>query len=153
MDDKTDKITIGEPVLTRYERARIVGARALQISHGAPLLIEVEGNDFRPHDVANRELKSRSLPIGLSRRLPNGRPQVIPIQYLADREFIAQIKIKDIPSTKKPAKKAAKKPAKKAAKKPAKKAAKKPAKKAAKKAAKKPAKKAAKKPAKKAAKK
>ena len=137
MDDKTDKITIGEPVLTRYERARIVGARALQISHGAPLLIEVEGNDFRPHDVANRELKSRSLPIGLSRRLPNGRPQVIPIQYLADREFIAQIKIKDIPSTKKPAKKAAKKPAKKAAKKPAKKAAKKPAKKAAKKAAKK----------------
>ena len=30
MDDKTDKITIGEPVLTRYERARIVGARALK---------------------------------------------------------------------------------------------------------------------------
>lgn len=85
------KVDIGEPVLTRYERARIVGARALQISHGAPVLINTEHDDFRPIDVAERELRNRVLPIGLSRRLPNGKSQVIPIQYLKDREFIGQI--------------------------------------------------------------
>jgi len=84
-------VKIGEPVLTRYERARIVGARALQISHGAPVLIDIEQDDFRPHDVANKELKARVLPIGLSRRVPNGSPQNIPVFLLKDREFMSQI--------------------------------------------------------------
>lgn len=90
---KLSIVKIGEPILTRYERARIVGARALQISHGAPVLISTDNDDFRPHDVALKELKSRVLPIGLSRRLPNGKSQVIPIQQLKDREFIAQIDV------------------------------------------------------------
>lgn len=90
------KVDIGEPVLTRYERARIVGARALQISHGAPVLINTEHEDFRPIDVAERELRNRVLPIGLARRLPNGKSQVIPIQYLKDREFIGQIETEDL---------------------------------------------------------
>ncbi len=84
------RVLIGEDVLTRYERARIIGARALQISQGAPILIEVEEDDFRPIDVAKRELKARVLPIGLARHLPNKKYQIIPIQWLKDREFIFQ---------------------------------------------------------------
>ncbi len=89
-----NEVVIGEAVLTRYERARVVGARALQVSQGAPVLIDVDADDFRPIEVAKMELKSRVLPVGMQRRIPNGKFQIIPIQWLADREFISQIKIK-----------------------------------------------------------
>lgn len=86
-------VEIGEPVLTRFERARIIGARALQISQGAPILIYIDQDDFRPIDVAKKELQARVLPIGLARKLPNNPvPNIIPIQWLEDREFISQIK-------------------------------------------------------------
>ncbi|MCE7734970.1 MAG: DNA-directed RNA polymerase subunit K [Candidatus Heimdallarchaeota archaeon] len=88
-------VLIGEAVLTRYERARIVGARALQISQGAPVLIETDPDDFQPVDVAMSELKARVLPVGLQRWNPNREFQLIPIQWLADREFISQIKLDD----------------------------------------------------------
>ncbi|MFP4632639.1 MAG: DNA-directed RNA polymerase subunit K [Halobacteriota archaeon] len=51
---------------TRYERARIVGARALQISRGAPPLIDVDTND--PVRIASRELDRGVLPITVRRR-------------------------------------------------------------------------------------
>ena len=38
---KDDKIVTGPPTLTRFERARIMGARALQLSLGAPVFIEI----------------------------------------------------------------------------------------------------------------
>ena len=84
-DDGT--VLIGEAVLTRYERARIVGARALQISQGAPVLIDVDPDDFLPVDVATSELKARVLPVGLQRWNPNKEYQLIPIQWLKDREI------------------------------------------------------------------
>ncbi len=90
-----DSVLIGEEVLTRYERARIVGARALQISQGAPVLIETDPDDFQPVDVAMTELKARVLPVGLQRWNPNGEYQLIPIQWLKDREFISQIQLDD----------------------------------------------------------
>jgi DNA-directed RNA polymerase subunit K len=52
--------------LTRYERARIVGARALQISMGAPTLIE--SNIADPIDMALEELKKGVIPITIKRR-------------------------------------------------------------------------------------
>jgi len=52
--------------LTRYERARIVGARALQISMGAPTLIESSTAD--PIDMALEELKKGVIPITIKRR-------------------------------------------------------------------------------------
>jgi DNA-directed RNA polymerase subunit K/omega len=88
-----DAVLIGESVLTRYERARIVGARALQISQGAPILIDVDPDDFQPVDVATSELKARVLPVGLQRWNPNKEFQLIPVQWLSDREFISQIKL------------------------------------------------------------
>ena len=90
-----DEVLVGEPVLTRYERARIIGARALQIAHGAPILIATDETDFRPIDVSTKELKARVLPIGLARKLPNGKYQIIPVQWLKDREFISQIDVEN----------------------------------------------------------
>ena len=38
--EKEERVRVGPPKLTRFERARIVGARALQVAMGAPTLIE-----------------------------------------------------------------------------------------------------------------
>jgi len=50
---------------TRYERARIIGARALQISMGAPVLIDVEKKE--PIEIAYMELEMGVIPITVKR--------------------------------------------------------------------------------------
>mmetsp|Transcript_34416 Transcript_34416/g.67280 ORF Transcript_34416/g.67280 Transcript_34416/m.67280 type:complete len:136 (-) Transcript_34416:635-1042(-) len=59
------------PFLTKYEKARVLGARALQISMGAPLMIEIEG-ETDALDIAAKELLKRTIPITIRRYLPNG---------------------------------------------------------------------------------
>ena len=59
-----------------------MGARALQISMGAPILIEVEGIFTSPIDIALRELESGILPITIRRTLPDGTFQDIPLKWL-----------------------------------------------------------------------
>ncbi len=59
------------PFLTRFEKARVVGKRAMQISKGAPSLVDV-GNLDNPVDIALKELKERKLPYIIRRPLPNG---------------------------------------------------------------------------------
>jgi len=59
------------PFLTRFEKARIIGKRAMQISKGAPPLVEV-GNLENPVDIALKELKERKMPFIIRRMLPNG---------------------------------------------------------------------------------
>lgn len=76
------EITIGPPWLTRFEKARIVGARALQVAMGAPLLVEVEQASGRPIEIALGELERGVLPITIRRRLPDGTYQDIPVQWL-----------------------------------------------------------------------
>jgi len=49
-------------IYTRFERARIVGARALQIAMGAPVLIEDDGR-LDPLSIAIEELKAAVRPI------------------------------------------------------------------------------------------
>lgn len=76
-------MTIGPPKITRFEKARIVGARALQISMSAPILIEVEGTALSsPIDIALKELESGILPITIRRTLPDGTFQDIPLKWL-----------------------------------------------------------------------
>lgn len=53
---------------TRFERARIVGARALQIAMGAPVLVEDDGQ-LDPLDVAIEELKAGVIPITVKRKI------------------------------------------------------------------------------------
>ncbi|KKF97702.1 DNA-directed RNA polymerase subunit K [Methanosarcina mazei] len=52
---------------TRFERARIVGARALQIAMGAPVLVEDDGR-LDPLGVAIEELKAGVIPITVKRK-------------------------------------------------------------------------------------
>jgi DNA-directed RNA polymerase I, II, and III subunit RPABC2 len=76
------KIWIGPPKVTRFERARIVGARALQIAMGAPILIEPSPSLSNPIDIALRELETGTLPITIRRTLPDETYQDIPLKWL-----------------------------------------------------------------------
>ena len=73
------KVMIGPPTLTRFEKARILGARALQLSLGAPPFISVPKEVTTSLDLAYNELEKRVLPITIRRVLPNGDFQNIPI--------------------------------------------------------------------------
>jgi len=60
---------------TKYERARIVGARALQIAMGAPILLKLTKDDFsklryNPIEIAKLEFKEEAIPITIKRPLP-----------------------------------------------------------------------------------
>ena len=76
-----EKITIGPPTLTRFEKARIMGARALQLSLGAPPFITIPKNARISLDISMEELEKRVIPITIRRVLPNGDYQNIPIDY------------------------------------------------------------------------
>ena len=77
------EILIGPPKLTRFEKARIVGARALQIAMGAPILIQPAKERSSPIDIAIEELNQSVLPITIRRTLPDGVTyQDIPIKWL-----------------------------------------------------------------------
>ncbi len=51
---------------TRFERARIIGARALQISAGARPLVKIEIDD--PIKIAEAELAAGVIPLGVKRK-------------------------------------------------------------------------------------
>lgn len=60
---------------TVYEKARLVGARALQISQGAPFAIklsdeELAGMQYNPIEIAKREFNEGKIPIDVKRRMP-----------------------------------------------------------------------------------
>jgi len=75
------KIMIGPPTLTRFEKARIMGARALQLSLGAPPFIPIPETARISLDIAMEELSQRVIPIVIRRVLPNGDYQNIPVDY------------------------------------------------------------------------
>ena len=60
---------------TKYETARVIGARALQLAMGAPMLLKMSDDDFRrlrysPIEIAKAELEKNILPITIRRPLP-----------------------------------------------------------------------------------
>jgi DNA-directed RNA polymerase subunit K/omega len=75
-------VRIGPPKLTRFEKARIVGARSLQIAMGAPPFIAVGEANKGPIEVATAELEEDALPLSIRRSLPNGATQDIPLTAL-----------------------------------------------------------------------
>ncbi len=76
-------VQIGPPKLTRFERARIAGARALQVSLGAPILVDLPLKVSDPVDIALAELKEGVLPMTIRRTLPNGTHQDIALVDLS----------------------------------------------------------------------
>ena len=79
---KKEKVRIGPPRLTRFERARIIGARALQLALGAPPFIPLDPSIKDPMTLARKELEAKALPISIRRVLPDGEYQDIPIADL-----------------------------------------------------------------------
>ncbi|KAF8308440.1 hypothetical protein DL93DRAFT_2159016 [Clavulina sp. PMI_390] len=65
----TERITT--PYLTKYERARVLGTRALQISMNAPILVPPEG-ETDPLQIAIKELAQKKIPLIIRRYLPDG---------------------------------------------------------------------------------
>ncbi len=52
---------------TKYEVARIIGARALMISMGAPILVKISKDLIDPIEIAIKELESNKIPITVER--------------------------------------------------------------------------------------
>lgn len=63
-----ERVTV--PTLTKYERARLLGTRALQISMNAPVLVTLEG-ETDPLTIAQKELRERRIPLIIRRVLPD----------------------------------------------------------------------------------
>ncbi len=76
----SDEVQVGPPTLTRFEKARIMGARALQLSMGAPPFVDIPVEAKMSLTIANEELDMRVIPIVIRRTLPNGDFQNIPIR-------------------------------------------------------------------------
>ncbi|KAI7864364.1 DNA-directed RNA polymerase IIa [Spinellus fusiger] len=67
--ENTDKHTT--PYMTKYERARILGTRALQISLNAPVMVELDG-ESDPLVIAMKELREKKIPLIVRRFMPDG---------------------------------------------------------------------------------
>jgi len=60
---------------TKYETARLIGSRALQISMGAPFMVKISESDlekigFNPIEIAKLELENNVLPITVKKFVP-----------------------------------------------------------------------------------
>ncbi len=60
------------PFLTKYEKARVIGARALQISKNAPILVSLNPGESDPILIAEKELRESKIPFIIRRFLPDG---------------------------------------------------------------------------------
>jgi len=67
--------------LTRFEVARIISARALQIEFGAPCFVNIKGNSIQK---AKEEFKRKLVPLTVRRRLPNGEVMEVDLDKAID---------------------------------------------------------------------
>ena len=75
MVSKKESINSNEK-LTKFEKARVIGSRALQISQGAPFLLKFSKKDleklkYDPVEIAKKEFEFGILPIEIKRILPH----------------------------------------------------------------------------------
>jgi DNA-directed RNA polymerases I, II, and III subunit RPABC2 len=77
MDDDTapkeipKEARLTTPYMTKYEKARILGTRALQISMNAPVMVILDG-ESDPLAIAMKELREKKIPLIVRRYLPDG---------------------------------------------------------------------------------
>lgn len=64
--------------LARFEAARLIGARSLQIALGAPVLVKTDKTG--PTEIAREEFREKMIPITIKRRMPDGRYVVVQIK-------------------------------------------------------------------------
>lgn len=68
--------------ITKYEKAKIIGFRAQQLSKGAVPSIDI-GEEYNPYNIALMELEQNKLPLMIKRKLPNGN-----VEYWKTNELI-----------------------------------------------------------------
>ena len=73
------------PILTKYEKTRILGVRTKQINEGAPPYVSVKSTIIDGYIIAMRELEEKKIPFIVRRPLPNGGSEY---WYLQDLEII-----------------------------------------------------------------
>jgi DNA-directed RNA polymerase I, II, and III subunit RPABC2 len=78
---ESNKVRITTPFLTKYERARVLGTRALQISMGAAILVPLAG-ETDPLQIAQKELSVGKIPFIIRRHLPCGDYEDWPVNEL-----------------------------------------------------------------------
>mmetsp|Transcript_2814 Transcript_2814/g.7016 ORF Transcript_2814/g.7016 Transcript_2814/m.7016 type:complete len:129 (-) Transcript_2814:554-940(-) len=66
-----DRPRITTRYMTKYERARVLGTRALQISMNAPVMVALDG-ETDPLEIAMKELREKKIPFTIRRYLPDG---------------------------------------------------------------------------------
>ena len=68
-NEKKEKLT--NPYITKYEKARILGVRATQISMNSPVMVDTDGMTD-PLKIAIKEFQEKKIPLIIRRCLPNG---------------------------------------------------------------------------------
>lgn len=67
--------------MTKFEKARVLGQRADQISKGAQPMVDITGMSDAL-EIAEKELRERRIPFKIRRTYPNGEVKDIPINEL-----------------------------------------------------------------------
>jgi DNA-directed RNA polymerase subunit K len=77
-DNSTHELNLSseEGTFTVYEKARLIGSRALQLSQGAKPLLDFSEEDFvamkyNPVEIAKREFDAGIIPLSVRRSLPH----------------------------------------------------------------------------------
>ncbi|MGQ9478857.1 MAG: DNA-directed RNA polymerase subunit K [Thermoproteota archaeon] len=78
------RVEIARRKLTKFERARIIGLRALELSLGAPPLIPIDNKEGRISvtEIAKQEVEKKVLPLIIGRRMPDGNYVYVPLKDL-----------------------------------------------------------------------
>ncbi len=69
-EEKEAEKRFTSPIMTKFERAKILGIRAQQISMSAPIMVEY-GDETDPVEIAKKELREKKTPLIILRRLPD----------------------------------------------------------------------------------
>ena len=82
-----DKLHTTVPFITKYEIARILGERAMQIESGSSIFTEIDDNLIDSYSIAHKEFLDKKIPFIIKRPLPNGSCEYWKVK---DLEIISQ---------------------------------------------------------------
>ena len=75
------------PVLTKYEKTRVLGQRACQINNGALPYIQIPEGVIDGYIIATMELAAKKIPFIIQRPLPNGSKEFWKLEDLEQIDF------------------------------------------------------------------
>lgn len=70
------------PFMTKFEKAKVIGLRATQLSEGAQPFIKIPNNIISSYVIATMELEQKKIPFIIKRPIPNGGSEYWKIQDL-----------------------------------------------------------------------